>query len=86
MSVSHPDDRDPGTCNNGMKLNEPAPLLLPIEVARLFNVDPKTVTRWAKDGKLTFMRTIGGHRRYFRDEVNKLFADSIEVRKCPNGH
>ena len=39
-------------------------LLTPAEVAALFRVDPKTVTRWAKAGKLTSIRTLGGHRRY----------------------
>lgn len=37
-------------------------LLTPAEVAALFRVDPKTVTRWAKAGKLTAIRTLGGHR------------------------
>jgi excisionase family DNA binding protein len=40
------------------------PLLFPAEVAILFRVDPKTVTRWTHQGKLPFIRTIGGHRRY----------------------
>ena len=44
-------------------------LLTPAEVAALFRVDPKTVTRWAKDGKLTAIRTLGGHRRYRQSEV-----------------
>jgi excisionase family DNA binding protein len=39
-------------------------LLTPSEVATLFRVDPKTVTRWAKSGKLSSIRTLGGHRRY----------------------
>ena len=44
-------------------------LLTPAEVAALFRVDPKTVTRWAKAGKLTAIRTLGGHRRYRQSEV-----------------
>jgi len=47
-------------------------LLTPAEVASLFRVDPKTVTRWAKAGKLTSIRTLGGHRRYKESEVKKL--------------
>lgn len=35
------------------------PLLTPAEVATMFRVDPKTVTRWAKAGKLTSIRTLG---------------------------
>ena len=48
-------------------------LLTPAEVATLFRVDPKTVTRWAKSGKLTSIRTLGGHRRYKESEVKALF-------------
>src|SRR5690349_17969189 len=44
-------------------------LLTPAEVATMFRVDPKTVTRWAKSGKLTSIRTLGGHRRYREAEV-----------------
>lgn len=47
-------------------------LLTPSEVASLFRVDPKTVTRWAKAGKLTSIRTLGGHRRYKESEVKAL--------------
>jgi excisionase family DNA binding protein len=54
--------------------NTPAPeaLLTPAEVAALFRVDPKTVTRWAKAGKLSSIRTLGGHRRYRETEVRQL--------------
>lgn len=48
------------------------PLLTPAEVAALFRVDPKTVTRWANDGLLPFIRTPGGHRRYYEAEVRAL--------------
>jgi excisionase family DNA binding protein len=40
----------------------------------MFRVDPKTVTRWAKSGKLTSIRTLGGHRRYRESEVRQLLA------------
>ncbi len=53
---------------------EPESLLTPSEVATLFRVDPKTVTRWAKSGKLTSIRTLGGHRRYREAEVKALLA------------
>ena len=49
-------------------------LLTPSEVATLFRVDPKTVTRWAKAGKLTSIRTLGGHRRYKESEVKALLS------------
>jgi excisionase family DNA binding protein len=53
---------------------ETEPLLTPAEVAAMFRVDPKTVTRWAKAGKLSSIRTLGGHRRYRETEVRKLLA------------
>ena len=52
-------------------------LLTPAEVASLFRVDPKTVTRWAKSGKLTSIRTLGGHRRYKESEVKALLMKTI---------
>ena len=50
------------------------PLLTTAEVATMFRVDPKTVARWAKAGKLTSIRTLGGHRRYREVEVRALLA------------
>ena len=55
-------------------------LLTPTEVALMFRVDPKTVTRWAQAGRLTSIRTLGGHRRYRRAEVLALLADSTHKR------
>ena len=61
-------------------------LMTPAEVASLFRVDPKTVTRWADAGKLTAVRTLGGHRRYRQDEVqNLLVASSISVPAAGEG-
>lgn len=53
-------------------------LLTPAEVASLFRVDPKTVTRWAKSGKLSSIRTLGGHRRYRETEVRELLISGTE--------
>ncbi len=50
--------------------------MTPAEVAELFRVDPKTVTRWADAGKLTALRTLGGHRRYSREEVQQLLTNN----------
>lgn len=49
-------------------------LLTPAEVAQLFRVDPKTVTRWAKAGKIEHIRTIGGHSRYRYSAVKALLS------------
>ncbi len=54
-------------------------LLTPSEVAKLFRVDPKTVTRWAKSGKLSSIRTLGGHRRYRAYEVYALLDGQREA-------
>jgi excisionase family DNA binding protein len=48
------------------------PLLTPSEVAALFRVDPKTVTRWARAGRLSAIRTMGGHRRYRESDIKKM--------------
>ena len=58
-------------------------LLTPSEVASMFRVDPKTVTRWAKAGKLSSIRTLGGHRRYREDEVKALLRGEIPSGTAP---
>ena len=50
-------------------LNE---LLTPSEVAEMFRVNPKTVTRWARAGRISAVRTLGGHRRFRASEIRKL--------------
>ena len=47
-------------------------LLTPGEVASLFRVDPKTVTRWAAAGRINSIRTPGGHRRFRESEIRDL--------------
>ncbi|TDC54321.1 BldC family transcriptional regulator [Actinomadura sp. KC345] len=56
-------------------------LLTPGEVATLFRVDPKTVTRWAKDGRLRCLWTLGGHRRYREREVLALINGTMRERR-----
>ena len=46
-------------------------LLTPAEVAQMFRVNPKTVTRWARAGKITAIRTLGGHRRFRQSEIRR---------------
>jgi excisionase family DNA binding protein len=62
---------------------EQDPLLTPAEVAAFFRVDSKTVTRWAKAGKLTSIRTLGGHRRYREAQVLALLAGTPEQPPDP---
>jgi excisionase family DNA binding protein len=42
------------------------------EVADILHVSPKTVSRWAKEGKLPFLKTLGGHRRYPEAKIREL--------------
>jgi excisionase family DNA binding protein len=42
------------------------------QVARRLHVSPKTVARWAKDGRLEHRRTLGGHRRYDPELIDQL--------------
>jgi excisionase family DNA binding protein len=58
--------------------DEPEELLTPAEVAAMFRVNPKTVTRWARSGKISAIRTLGGHRRFRAAEVKKLLREVEE--------
>jgi excisionase family DNA binding protein len=49
------------------------------EVAEILHVSPKTVTRWAKDGKLPHSRTLGGHRRFPAEAIDRLAKELIQV-------
>ena len=53
-------------------------LLRPREVAALFGVRPATIARWAREGRLTPIRTPGGHRRYLRSSVHEVL-DSFAI-------
>ena len=55
-------------------------LLTPAEVAEIYGVNSKTVSRWADSGRLGFIRTRGGHRRFRRSEITALLADSGPAR------
>ena len=59
-------------------------LLTPGEVATLFRVDPKTVTRWASAGRIGSIRTPGGHRRFRESEVRALLrGEDVVVAAVP---
>lgn len=53
-------------------LSEMDSLLSRAEVAQMFNVSPSTVTRWAEEGRLVCVRTLGGHRRYRKESILRL--------------
>ena len=50
-------------------------LLTPSEVAEMFRVNPKTVTRWARAGKVSAVRTLGGHRRFRAEEIRRFLEE-----------
>ena len=52
-------------------------LLTPSEVAVMFKVNPKTVTRWARAGKISAVRTLGGHRRFLASAVWEALRDVV---------
>jgi excisionase family DNA binding protein len=71
--MAHNDDSD-----------APEALLTPSEVAAMFRVNPKTVTRWARAGKLTAIRTLGGHRRFKASEIRRCLEElSSEPEQPP---
>ena len=57
---------------------DPEELLTPAEVAAMFRVNPKTVTRWARAGKISAIRTLGGHRRFRKIEIEALLKEVEE--------
>ena len=56
-------------------IDDTEPLLTPQQVAAMFRVDPKTVTRWASSGLIGSIRTAGGHRRFRESEIRALLAE-----------
>jgi len=64
---------------NAVDQAERTALLTPGEVARLFSVTPKTISRWDEGGILVGQRTPGGHRRFRAEAVYALYAFLEEV-------
>ena len=48
------------------------------EAARILRVSPKTVSRWAKEGKIPHVMTLGGHRRFPSSAIHDL-ARRLEI-------
>jgi excisionase family DNA binding protein len=69
----------------GATNGSPRPYLTRAEVARLFGVSPATVASWARQGRLGYISTLGGHRRYPREEILALLND-VAARKGPASH
>ena len=63
-------------------IGEQEVLLTAAEVAKLFRVGPKTINRWASEGRLTIIKTAGRHYRYKESEV-KLLLESFTTKAQP---
>jgi excisionase family DNA binding protein len=59
-----------------MDSDQKSELLTPSEVGQMLRVNPKTVTRWARAGKLPAIKTTGGHRRFRRSDVEQAVAQA----------
>lgn len=53
------------------------------EVARLLQVAPVTVGRWASEGKLPYAVTLGGRRRFRREDMLAIARRLSEVSTTP---
>lgn len=51
------------------ELLPPPRLLSPEQVGKIYGVDSKTVSRWADEGRISYLRTPGGHRRFFEADI-----------------
>ena len=73
------------TSNADKPASDPRVYLSRGDVAEIFNVSPNTITRWADAGKLHFVRTLGGHRRYEKatilDLVNSQLNEEQPIQK-----
>ena len=69
------DPRGPRRQVGNVTIDDTEPLLTPQQVAAMFRVDPKTVTRWAASGLIGSIRTPGGHRRFRESEIRALLAE-----------
>ena len=71
-----PEEQDAPSASSGRAPADPDELLTPSEVAAMFRVNPKTVTRWHRTGKVSAIRTLGGHRRFRASEIRRLLEES----------
>ena len=55
-----------------------ATFLWSAEVAAILQVSPKTISRWAQQGRLPYQRTLGGHRRYPESAIRELAASLVQ--------
>ncbi len=53
--------------------------LTPAEAQKRYGYHPKTLTRWADEGKIQYIKSPGGHRRYLIESIEKL-VDRVDQR------
>ncbi len=72
---------------SALPLQRPRPrsdaLMTPSEVAKLFRVTPKTVGLWEMAGRISAIKTLGGHRRYRREEIMGYYDTTVANRISP---
>jgi len=73
----------PARGSTGRPAVRPTAYLRSGQVDALLHVDPKTVSRWARAGKLPYVRTVGGQRRYPEAEIRKLGAALVQSAGPP---
>lgn len=56
------------------------------EVATKLQVSPKTVARWAKEGRLPYLATLGGHRRFPASHIERLVGDLTKLEELTHGY
>lgn len=94
MGSEAPTNAGNGNANaNGHSSTRPTPLrpklgptggdsgvyLRAAEAAALLHVSPKTVSRWAKEGKIPHFVTLGGHRRFPKDAIEAIAAGLEDI-------
>lgn len=80
----HSNRADPGDkgTNHHMSLNR-GNRVMPSEAARAIGIDRSTLSRWAREGKVRYSRTLGGHRRYSAADIDELIGQTTREPTVP---
>ena len=55
--------------------------IAPAEAGRLLKVSARTITRWAREGRIPSITTLGGHRRFPRATIEALAAEQLKATR-----